>query len=59
MVFRLERTYGIGIILGVCGLILLIGILKKNAEILLNFVARTVVRDLQLLPEHQHLNQQV
>ena len=37
MVFRLERTYGIGIILGVCGLILLIGILKKNAEILLNF----------------------
>ncbi|MFR5701664.1 MAG: hypothetical protein ACLUD0_07165 [Eubacterium ramulus] len=32
----MERTYGIGIILGVCGLILLIGILKKNAEILLN-----------------------
>lgn len=43
MVFRLERIYGIGMILGVCGLILLIGILKKNAEILLNFVARTVV----------------
>ena len=30
--FRLERIYGIGMILGVCGLILLIGILKKNAE---------------------------
>ena len=28
----MERTYGIGIILGVCGLILLIGILKKNCR---------------------------
>ena len=36
----MDTTYGIGVIIGVCLLILLIGILKKKAEILLNFAAR-------------------
>ena len=39
----MDTTYGIGVIIGVCMLILLIGILKKKAEILLNFAARMVV----------------
>ena len=39
----MDTTYGIGVIIGVCLLILLIGILKKKAEILLNFAARMVV----------------
>ena len=39
----LETKYGIAIIIGVCLLILFIGILKKKAEILLNFAARMVV----------------
>ena len=39
----METKYGIWIIVGVCLLILLIGILKKKAEIVLNFAARMVV----------------
>ena len=39
----MDTTYGIGVSIGVCLLILLIGILKKKAEILLNFAARMVV----------------
>ena len=39
----MDTTYGIGVIIGVCLLMLLIGILKKKAEILLNFAARMVV----------------
>ncbi len=39
----METKYGIVIIAGVCLLILVIGILKKKAEILLNFAARMVV----------------
>lgn len=39
----MDTTYGIGVIIGVCLLILLIGVLKKKAEILLNFAARMVV----------------
>lgn len=39
----METKYGIGIIIGVCLLVLVIGILKKKAEILLNFAARMVV----------------
>ena len=39
----MEITYGIWIIIGVCALVLLIGVLKKKAEFVLNFVARMVV----------------
>lgn len=39
----IDVKYGILIIFGVCLLILLIGILKKKAEILLNFAVRLVV----------------
>ena len=39
----MERMYGIAAITGVCILVILIGVLKKNAEVLLNFAARTVV----------------
>ena len=39
----MEKMYGITVIFGVCLLVILIGILKKNAEILLNFAARVVV----------------
>ena len=39
----MERTYGIGIILGVCGTDPAHWNFEENAEILLNFVARTVV----------------
>ncbi len=39
----MEQVYGIAAISGVCMLVILIGILKKNAEILLNFAARIVV----------------
>lgn len=38
-----NSQIGILVILGVCALVLLIGILKKKAEFLLNFTARTVV----------------
>ena len=38
-----NTEIGILVITGVCLLVLLIGILKKRAEILLNFAARTVV----------------
>lgn len=39
----MERMYGIAAITSVCILVILIGVLKKNAEVLLNFAARTVV----------------
>ena len=39
----METKYGIGVIIGVCLLILFMGIIKKKAEILLNFAARMVV----------------
>lgn len=39
----MNTEIGILAIVGVCILILIIGILKKRAEILLNFVARAVV----------------
>ena len=39
----MERMYGIVAITSVCILVILIGVLKKNAEVLLNFAARTVV----------------
>lgn len=39
----MSTEIGILAIVGVCILILMIGILKKRAEILLNFVVRTVV----------------
>ena len=39
----MEKMYGLAVISGVCLLVILIGILKKNAEILLNFAARVVV----------------
>jgi inhibitor of the pro-sigma K processing machinery len=39
----MDTTYGFAIIAGVCLLILVIGILKKKAEFLLNFAARMVV----------------
>ena len=39
----MERMYGIAAITSVCILVILIGVLKKNAEVLLNFAARTAV----------------
>lgn len=39
----METKYGIGILIWVCLLVLTIGIMKKKAEILLNFAARMVV----------------
>lgn len=36
----MERMYGIAAITSVCILVILIGVLKKNAEVLLNFAAR-------------------
>lgn len=39
----METKYGIAIIAGVCLLILVVGILKRKAEIMLNFAARMVV----------------
>ena len=39
----MELKYGIAIIAGVCLLILVVGIIKRKAEILLNFAARMVV----------------
>ncbi len=39
----MEKVYGIAVISGVCLLVILIGVLKKNAEILLNFAARVAV----------------
>lgn len=38
-----NTEIGIFVIIGVCLLVLVIGILKKRAEILLNFAARAVV----------------
>ena len=39
----MERMNGIAAITSVCILVILIGVLKKNAEVLLNFAARTVL----------------
>lgn len=39
----MNKEIGIAVILGICVLILLIGLLKRRAEFLLNFVVRVVV----------------
>ncbi|MCD8230683.1 MAG: pro-sigmaK processing inhibitor BofA family protein [Clostridiales bacterium] len=39
----MDTKVGVLVIIGVCVLVLLIGILKKKAEILLNFATRAVV----------------
>lgn len=39
----MEQKYGIVIIFGMCLLILVIGLIKKKAELLLNFMVRMVI----------------
>lgn len=39
----MEEKYGIYIIIGMCLLILLIGLMKKKAELVLNFFVRMVI----------------
>lgn len=40
---NMEEKYGIYIIIGMCLLILLIGLMKKKAELVLNFFVRMVI----------------
>ncbi len=39
----MEQKYGAIVILGMCAFILLIGTMKKKAELILNFLVRMVV----------------